>query len=215
MVTVRPVQLVSRLESVVMHAIRGHEEVTLAFSGGLASSVLAAVARKRCTLRCLVVGIDEAPDLQAARLAQEFLDIRLGTLQPSTLEILRWARSIARAAPVLRPSEVASLVPLTAILARPQARPVLAGFGPAPLSLPMQQYLRKVGAVLPFWDRGLGAIARPTLIAAARVLGLPEAFVRSRRRPPGKGSGVWPILCSLAKHRNTTAAVLIRESDYH
>jgi len=214
MVTVRPAPLVSRLESVVTHAIRGHEGVTLAFSGGLASSLLAAVARKRCTLRCLVVGIDEAPDLQAARLAQDFLDVRLETLRPSALEILRWARSIAQAAPTLRPSEVASLVPLTAVLARPQAKPVLAGFGPVPLPLAARRYLRKVDAVLPFQGVGMRAIARATLRAAARVLGLPEAFVRSRRRPPGEGSGVWSVLRSLATHRGTTVAMLLREPDY-
>src|SRR5206468_3430362 len=49
---------VRRLEHAVAHEVDGRDRVTLAYSGGLASTLVAMLARKRSALDCVVAGVD-------------------------------------------------------------------------------------------------------------------------------------------------------------
>src|SRR5437899_10398527 len=83
---------VRRLEHWVAQEVKGRPRAALAYSGGLASTLLAMIARKRCALVCVVAGIEGSPDVQAARAAKLHLDYR------GEYDILRRADAIRRVA---------------------------------------------------------------------------------------------------------------------
>src|SRR2546422_513319 len=52
--------LVHRLETAIAQEIHGRGRVALAYSGGLASTLIAMIARKRCELDCVVAALRRA-----------------------------------------------------------------------------------------------------------------------------------------------------------
>src|SRR5437899_10797034 len=61
---------VRRLGDGIAREIHGRSRVALAYSGGLASTLIAMIARKRCALDCVVAGVDGSPDVLAAKAAK-------------------------------------------------------------------------------------------------------------------------------------------------
>src|SRR2546426_920666 len=51
---------VRRLEDGIAQEIHARSRVALAYSGGLASTLIAMIARKRCVLDCIVAGVERA-----------------------------------------------------------------------------------------------------------------------------------------------------------
>src|SRR2546425_187542 len=68
---------VRRLEHRVAHEVTGRPRAALAYSGGLASTLIAMIARKRCALVCVVAGLEGSPDVQAAKAAKLHIDFRV------------------------------------------------------------------------------------------------------------------------------------------
>ncbi len=191
---------VDRLDGAVGAAVAGLDEPVMAFSGGLGSLIVAALARKRGDLRCVVVGFPGSSDVQAAKVAQLFLDYRIEVLRPSRAQTFRKARAIAAAHPGLPIPEVLALLPLALVEDRHGPAPVLSGFGLTVRGSAMRDALRPRGLHCP----GIGLRPEPStrasLVRMALALGLPESFALAAPHTPVEGSGIGPALRALA-HR--------------
>ena len=202
---------VSRFDAAVGRAVAGDREPILAFSGGLGSLVVAALARKRGDLRCVVVGFRESADVQAAMVAEGFLDYRVSIVQPVSTRFVQMARSLAASAPRLAVADILSLLPLALLEERYAPHPVLSGFGLTARTATLRQAL----ATRRPWCPGLGGSAagltRAPLLRIADVLGLPESFRFAAPRAPAEGSGIGPRLRAMAHARGVSVARFLRE----
>src|SRR5438046_10529231 len=73
---------VERLERRMADLLSEETRVILAYSGGLASTLVAMVARKRCDLVCVVAGVEDSAAVRAAKAAKADLDSRVQFVQP-------------------------------------------------------------------------------------------------------------------------------------
>src|SRR5437660_1164137 len=73
---------VERLERRMADLLSEETHVILAYSGGLASTLVAMVARKRCDLVCVVAGVEDSAAVRAAKAAKAHLDYRVQCVQP-------------------------------------------------------------------------------------------------------------------------------------
>src|SRR5439155_20027785 len=69
-----------RLEDRIEELVPRDDRVSLAFSGGLTSTLLATVARKRCDLICLVARTPDSPDARPANAAKQHFHFRVGSV---------------------------------------------------------------------------------------------------------------------------------------
>lgn len=69
--------LLSLIDDAVRRETRGIESAALAFSGGLDSSVLAVLLRKRANITLYVVGTERSHDLVSARRTAEAVDLQI------------------------------------------------------------------------------------------------------------------------------------------
>lgn len=191
---------VDRLDAAVAKAVAGVDEPILAFSGGLASLMVAALVRKRGDLRCVVVGLPGASDVEAAQVAHLFLDYPVSILRPTPTQALRAARSIAASDARLALSDVLALVPLALVEGRYSRRPVLSGFGLAARGAALRRALWPQRHRCPGLRSRAPAPTRAPLVRMAVDLGLPESFTLAAPRTPVEGSGIGPALRTLA-HR--------------
>ena len=201
---------VAPLDAAVGRACEGRERVVLAFSGGLASLILAALARKRGDLRCVVVGTRGAADVQAAQVAKSFLDYPVEVMRPSPRRALTLARGIHAADPRLTLPEVLSLVPLAFVEERNAGEAVLSGFGLVPRSPVLRRRLEAATSRAPGL-RGVFARApsRRMALRIASELGLPDAFARAPRRTPSEGSGIGPSMRAMGHARHASVSRLL------
>ncbi len=216
----RAARAVARLEADVQRALSGRDRVVLSYSGGLASLVLAAVARKHGDLRCVVVGTRGAADVEAALVAKSYLDYPVDVLRPSRPSILRTARALHGADPRLSVAEALAIVPLTLVAERWSHDPVLSGFGLAPRTQAVERHLIDAGLPIPGRQIVAGdARNRRVVLGLADALGLPASFSRAARRSPAEGSGVGPALRGLGHARRTSVERLVSNPppgrDYH
>ncbi len=203
-------EVLARFESSVAKAVSGRERACVAFSGGLGSLILAAVARKRLDLRCVVVGPPKSADVEAAILAQTFLDYPVEVLQPEPEAVLARARALRREDPSLPMPDLLSLLPLALVQDRCAPEPVLHGFGFSPRSRALDRRLKAAGFPPPGLQRGGAASPdRRMAVAVADALGIPDAFSRVGRRTPAEGSGIGPALRALGHERHTSVARLV------
>ena len=186
------------------------EPVRLAFSGGIASLLLAALIRKRADVDCIVVGIRGAPDLRTAADERLYLDYGVTEVCLSPGRALALGRGLARRFPSWSVPEILDAVPLEAVRARLPDVSIVAGLR-GPLAS------RRTAAA--FFDRGFSCpfLAPPAiradrsrLVQAARALALPQAFVRTPPRRPAIGSGVAAALRAVGREKNLTMARLLR-----
>ena len=184
--------LVHRLETAIAQEIHGRGRVALAYSGGLASTLIAMIARKRCELDCVVAGVDGSSDVLAARAAKSHLDYRIEAVILSREDAMRIRARIERSHPRLPRREVHNLIPLHAAIERAEGRSVLAGFGVPRPSAAMLAALGRAAVVCPLRTIAprMAALSRPTLRAAATALGLPREWARVSHRAPADGAGI-------------------------
>lgn len=209
--------LVDWLETEIAQAIGDRKRIALAYSGGLGSTLVAAIARKRCDLTCYAVGIGGAADLEAADLAHAYLDYRIEKIRLTPSKALALARHIAAREPDAALVDVFTMVPIWAVRERVTHGTLLTGFGVESLSKRMRNLLEPLETTNPLLSLGgeRGPGARERWSACADVLCLPPKFGRPRRRPPGSGSGIERATRALAAERRTTIRALVRPPDYH
>lgn len=208
-----------RLDAEVADAVGDLDRIVLAFSGGLGSLLVAAVARKRCEVRCVVVGLRGASDVEAARVAQKFLDYPIAVLQPSADGAWRMARAIRARHPDLPLSEVLAIVPMALVQKEHPRDPILTGFGLTARTPTLHHALGSDAARCPGLRLRISRSTRVPLLQMAEAAGLPESFVRAAPRSPLEGSGIGPALRALARSRKVPFARLfsldVRPADYH
>jgi len=182
---------VRRLEHRVAQEVEGRPRAALAYSGGLASTLLAMIARKRCALVCVVAGVEGSPDLLAAKAAKAHLDYRVEYVILNRADAVRIRTQIATARPKLPRSDVDNLVPLHAALETADGGPMLSGFGPPRLGVEMVAALRSLDVSLPIRAVARGVtLSRTMLRDAAMMLGLPATWARVTHRSPVEGAGI-------------------------
>src|SRR5437870_13061248 len=103
--------LVHRLETAIAQEIHGRGRVALAYSGGLASTLIAMIARKRCALDCVVAGVYGSLDVLAAKAAKAHLDYLVEYVIMSREDALRIRAQIVRSHPGLPPRHDHTLFP--------------------------------------------------------------------------------------------------------
>ena len=178
---------------------------------------MAAVARKRGDLTCLVAGVDAAPDLEASRLAETYLDYRVERVVLTGTACVRLARRIADEAPSLALAEIIDLVPLVAVRERAGGGDLLSGCVPGRPSTEARAYLRVLRVRAPL-EAAFAVQVHPhrrLLSEAADLLGLPRTFGHARPRRPGRGSGVERALRAAARDQGAPLARLVRPVDSH
>jgi hypothetical protein len=184
-----------RLEDFIGKRTEAHSQVALAYSGGLASTILAMVARKRCELECIVAGAADSADVHAALEAARYLDLRVTpvVLDASAIKrILRWAEAQGLRHPI---GSFASVLPVLAVRERTTREVVLTGFGIRRVHPPILDSLLRLGTQAPWAGVSHGEpISRNRVRAAAISLGLPEELARVPHRDPADGAGVTAFL---------------------
>ncbi len=185
---------VRRLEDRVAAAIEGTDRVVLAYSGGLASTLVAMVARKRCDLRCFVAGVQGSPDVEAAKVAKDYLDYRMHFVTLDAKAVRALARRITDGHRSLTATECGALVPLHAVLRRVRCDRVLAGFGGPHIRPAILEILRSTSVRIPLHGIVRGPLPRDRLRDAALRLGLPADWARTRHRAPAEGAGIEEFL---------------------
>jgi hypothetical protein len=208
-----------RLDAEVAHAVGDLDRIVLAFSGGLGSLLVAAVARKRCDVRCVVVGLRGASDLQAARVAQKFLDYPIAVVQPSADRAWRMAQAIRSLHPELPLSEALGMLPMALVEEEHPRDPVLNGFGLTARTPTLRHALGSDAGRSPGLRLRISHSTRAPLLQLAEAAGLPESFARAAPRSPLEGSGIGPALRALARSRKVSFARLfapdVQRGDYH
>ncbi len=203
-------QLLKRLDADVASAFLGHEHAVLAFSGGLGSLILAAVARKHTEITCVVVGFPGSADVQAAVLAGKFLDYPVRIVRPTATKALHTARAIRLSDSRLSALDALSLVPLFLARARYPRDSMLSGFGLTWESPSVRRFLASTTAVIPTLRASeTTAIPRVRLLAIADLVGIPMSFSRASRRTPAEGSRVGPAIRALAHHQKSSVVRLL------
>lgn len=165
--------------------------MALAYSGGLASTLVAMVARKRCDLECIVAGSAACEDVRAAKAARQHLDYRITILEMDAVEAKRIMRRAEGEEPRLSAKAILTLLPLFAVRERAPDKVWLTGLGPQRLDPQIIEALRRLRMHSPLIETSLGTrLTRATLRRAATSLGLPEEWARIRHREPAAGAGI-------------------------
>ena len=186
-----PARFVRRLEDQIEVFVDGRDRVALAYSGGLASTLLAMVARKRCDLECFVAGVPESGDVRAAASAKQHLDYRITPVLLDATKTKRIGDRMAAFHPGLSFDAIGTLLPLVAVLELGEGAEWLAGCGSPRIDPGIAAELRRLGIRTPFVDLSGGkTLSRDLLRRAATSLGLPEEWARVAHRPPAIGSGI-------------------------
>jgi Asparagine synthase len=182
-------RLCSRIERTVARELEGARSARIAFSGGLGSLIVAALARKRTDLTCVVVGQRNSPDVLRAVALRNHLDFRLDIKTPALAEILERIRAFSGDHSRWRPDELMDAVPILTALAMGPG-PWFTGYGSRPSSSPTKTWIGTLHAATPLLAGKSPVATRRQLIAAGRVLGIPDGFLRTPPRSPGAGSGI-------------------------
>jgi len=186
---------VARLEDRIEDAIEGHERVALAYSGGLASTLIAMIARKRCELNCFVAGTSDSPDVKAAIAAKRYFDYRTIHVAMNRSETRRVLAAVARLDPRLSQSKRGGLVPICAVIERASEGVILTGYGRSRRGPGETAALEQTGVRMPLHElRARGDVTRELLRSAAISLGLPVEWARTSHRDPEVGAGIAPFL---------------------
>src|SRR5947208_1745199 len=167
---------VERLEGRMADLLSEETRVILAYSGGLASTLVAMVARKRCNLVCVVAGAEDSAAVRAAEAAKAHLDYRVQFVQPDIEGTCRIRDRISAGNAQISATAVRTLIPLRMVLEELPNQTILAGFGPRTLDAKIGTILKDWGVLCPLLDlarsqplprsllRGDGAVGKTSLI---------------------------------------------------
>jgi hypothetical protein len=198
----RVLEFVERLEARITDRLSGRTDAVLAYSGGLPSTLVAMVARKRCDLVCVVAGREDSQDVRAAKAAKAHLDYRVHSVRLDLEGTLRIRERMEAANPRLSPSAVRALIPIRAVVEETPNNLILAGVGTQRTDAKIATVLRAWGVQCPLMDLSRSRPPpRSLLRAAAMFLGLPVAWARVAHRSPVTGAGVDELLRSTGPSR--------------
>ena len=190
-------EFVERLEGRIADVVSGPAPVALAYSGGLSSTLVAMVARKRCELVCVVAGVDESEAVRAGKAAKAHLDYGVHFVRLDLAETLRIRDRTKDADRRLSPTVVRGLVPLRAVVEGTHDSLILTGFGSQPTDTRIGTVLKAWGVQSPLMDLSRShPLPRSLLRAAAISLGLPVEWARVRHRTPATSAGIEDFLRS-------------------
>ncbi|TLZ73949.1 MAG: hypothetical protein E6K14_04260 [Methanobacteriota archaeon] len=178
------------VERAIDVAVDGQPRPVLAFSGGLASLLLAMVGRKRSDLRCLVAGVEGSADIAAAKRAKDSFEYRVEVVALDAARVRTIATGLTTDFPGLTGAQRSELVPLRAVLLRAPDTSVLAGLRRVRHSVEVGRAAERAGVRLPLFHVQGGGVSRETVRSAALYLGLPAAWARVRHRSPSEGAGI-------------------------
>src|SRR5216117_3201189 len=135
---------VERLERRMADLLSEETRVILAYSGGLSSTLVAMVARKRCDLVCVVAGVEGSSDVRAARAAKDHLDYRIQSVPLDRAGTRRIIERLGANNREVAGTTMHALVPLRAVMEELPNHLLLAGFG-------TQRIDAKLGPFLEGW----------------------------------------------------------------
>jgi hypothetical protein len=185
---------VDRLEDRIEDLVRGQARIALAYSGGLASTLVAMVARKRCDLGCVVAGSAESADVRAGKAAKQHMDYRIELVVLDAAETRRIRERLA-AARSLSARTIRALIPLFAVVERAEGRTCLTGFGGSRVDPEIIAEFQRLRVSAPLLDlSSAGTVSRAMMRTAAMLLGLPEEWARVPHRAPADGAGIATFL---------------------
>ena len=194
---------VERLERRMADLLSEETRVVLAYSGGLASTLVAMVARKRCDLVCVVAGVEDSAAVRAAKAAKAHLDYRVQFLQPDIEGTRRIRDRINAATRHMSATGVRALIPLKVVLEETPNQTILAGFGPRYLDATIGTTLKDWGVLCPLLDLAQDQpLPRSLLRAAAISLGLPVEWARAVHREPATSAGISDFLLATGPPRH-------------
>jgi len=180
-----------RLEDRIEELVPRDDRVSLAFSGGLTSTLLATVARKRCDLICLVAGTPDSPDARAANAAKQHFDFRVESVILDREIVRRHLEGMRALDPAMSTNSLQTLTPIYAVVDRHRGAVLLSGFGLPKTDPSIKRMLRAWRVESPIIDSARGRnLSRPVLVEASISLGLPEEWARVAHRSPADGSGI-------------------------
>ena len=177
--------------------------VILAYSGGLASTLVGMVARKRCELVCVVAGVEDSAAIRAAKAANAHLDYRVQFVQPDLEGTRRIRDRISAATRHMSGTAVRALMPLRMVLEETPNQTILAGFGPRTLDATLGTILNDWRVLCPLLDLARSQpLPRSLLRAAAISLGLPVEWARAAHREPATSAGINDFLLATGPLRH-------------
>ena len=180
-----------RLEDRIEELVSRDDRVSLAFSGGLMSTLLATVARKRCDLICLVAGTPASPDVRASNAAKQHFDFRVESVLLDREIVRRNLQEMRALNRTMSMNSLPTLMPVYAVLGRHPGAVLLSGFGTPKTDLSIRRMLRAWHVESPIMEAARGRnVSRSVLLEASISLGLPEEWARVAHRPPADGSGI-------------------------
>jgi hypothetical protein len=199
-------EVVERIEERIRSLVPAREQVALAYSGGLSSTLLAMLVRKRYDLQCFVAGVKGSPDVLAATAARDHLDYRVEIVDLDAATGARIARELRASRPPLSPATTHTLVPLAAVRERTSGHVLITGFGTRRLDARFTSVLRTWKAQSPLSEIFPGRLARRAVLrAAALSLGLPIEWARIAHRAPAVGAGIERFLQTIGPSAGHTA----------
>src|SRR5438876_617040 len=136
-----------RLEDRIEELVSRDDRVSLAFSGGLTSTLLATVARKRCDLICLVAGTPTSPDVRASNAAKQHFDFRVESVLLDREIVRRNLQEMRALNRTMSMNSLRTLMPVYAVLGRHPGAVLLSGFGTPKTDLSIRRMLLGDGAV--------------------------------------------------------------------
>lgn len=198
--------VVEQLEERIRSLLPERGKVALAYSGGLSSTLLAMLVRKRCDLECFTAGVKGSPDVLAAKAARDHLDYRVEIVDLDAATSVRIAREFRASHPPFSPATMHALVPLGAVRERTSGRVLLTGFGTRSLDARFASALRIWKAQSPLSEIFPGHTPGRTILRAAAVsLGLPVEWARIAHRSPAEGAGIERFLQTIGPSSGRTA----------
>ncbi len=144
----KPEGVLEALREATQECCQGASHVGLAFSGGLDSSVVAALAREMASVALYTVGYPDYEDMKNAREASEILELPWVPLYLDDSILMEEAGSLLSAFPGLDAVTLSFELPLWALLKKCDERVVLAGHGADELFGGYARYERLRGDVL-------------------------------------------------------------------
>jgi len=180
-----------RLEGRMADLLSEETRVVLAYSGGLASTLVAMVARKRCDLVCVVAGVEDSAAVRAAKAAKAHLDYRVQFVHPDIEGTRRIRDRIDAATSHMSATAVRALIPVRMVFEETPNQTILAGFGPRNLDAKIGTILKDWGVLCPLQDLARSQpLPRSLLRAAAIALGLPVEWARAAHGEPATSAGI-------------------------